>query len=219
MPRTKEMPYKFQVGDNIIIDVKSDNADLVPVFLKNDALPGTTPSRTRNIAYKVDLNGNIRMPIFGEIRVLGFDANEVQLKLEQKFSQYFTEDDSYFVSVSLDGIKYTIMGEINLPGPKVIYQNTVSIIDAITAAGDIPVTGDKKNVELFRITSNGIKKKTIDLTSIESLGSEIFYIQNNDYINVKPLSQKSLVEGLKSLQGIASIVSLITSTILLLRGL
>ena len=217
--KINRIPYKFQVGDNIAIDVKSDNASLVSVFLKNNALSEITSSGTRSITYKVDFKGNIRMPIFGEVNVLGFTADEVRLKLEKKFSQYFTQDDSYFVSVNLDGIKYTIMGEVNLPGPKVIYQNKLSIIDAITAAGDIPVTGDKKNVELFRITSQGIKKHTIDLTSIDALSSEIFYVQNNDYINIKPLSQKTLVEGLKSLQGIASIVSLITSTVLLLRGL
>ena len=88
------------------------------------------------------------------------------------------KEDSYFVSVKLDGIKYTIMGEINSPGPKVIYQNQLSILDAITFSGDIPISGDKKNVEVIRISPNGNKKLTIDLTSINALNSEIFFIQN-----------------------------------------
>ena len=55
---------------------------------------------------------------------------------------------------------------------------------------------------MIRISPNGNKKLTIDLTSINALNSEIFFIQNNDYINIKALRQKSLTEGLKPITGI-----------------
>ena len=210
-------PYKLQVGDNISIDVTSDNINLVAVFLKSS---GSLSENTSSpVIYSIDVNGNIRMPILGEINVLGYTTKEVRVKIEEKFANYFMKEDSYFVSVKLDGIKYTIMGEINSPGPKVVYQNQLSILDAITFSGDIPISGDKKNVEVIRISPNGNKKVTIDLTSINALNSEIFFIQNNDYINIKALRQKSLTEGLKPITGIVSLISLLTTTILILRGL
>ena len=206
-------PYKLQVGDNISIDVTSDNANLVAVFLKSNGSPSSP------VIYSIDVNGNIRMPILGEINVLGYTTKEVRVKIEEKFANYFMKEDSYFVSVKLDGIKYTIMGEINSPGPKVIYQNQLSILDAITFSGDIPISGDKKNVEVIRISPNGNKKLTIDLTTIDALNSEIFFIQNNDYINIKALRQKSLAEVLKPITGILSLISLLTTTIFIFRGL
>ena len=210
-------PYKLQVGDNISIDVTSDNVNLVAVFLKSS---GSLSENTSSpVIYSIDVNGNIRMPILGEINVLGYTTKEVRVKIEEKFANYFMKEDSYFVSVKLDGIKYTIMGEINSPGPKVVYQNQLSILDAITFSGDIPISGDKKNVEVIRISPNGNKKVTIDLTSIDALNSEIFFIQNNDYINIKALRQKSLTEGLKPITGIVSLISLLTTTVLILRGL
>lgn len=210
-------PYKLQVGDNISIDVTSDNVNLVAVFLKSS---GSLSENTSSpVIYSIDVNGNIRMPILGEINVLGYTTKEVRVKIEEKFANYFMKEDSYFVSVKLDGIKYTIMGEINSPGPKVVYQNQLSILDAITFSGDIPISGDKKNVEVIRISPNGNKKLTIDLTSINALNSEIFFIQNNDYINIKALRQKSLTAGLGSITGILSLISLLTTTILILRGL
>ena len=210
-------PYKLQVGDNISIDVTSDNVNLVAVFLKSS---GSLSENTSSpVIYSIDVNGNIRMPILGEINVLGYTTKEVRVKIEEKFANYFMKEDSYFVSVKLDGIKYTIMGEINSPGPKVVYQNQLSILDAITFSGDIPISGDKKNVEVIRISPNGNKKLTIDLTTINALNSEIFFIQNNDYINIKALRQKSLTEGLKPITGIVSLISLLTTTILILRGL
>lgn len=210
-------PYKLQVGDNISIDVTSDNVNLVAVFLKSS---GSLSENTSSpVIYSIDVNGNIRMPILGEINVLGYTTKEVRAKIEEKFANYFMKEDSYFVSVKLDGIKYTIMGEINSPGPKVVYQNQLSILDAITFSGDIPITGDKKNVEVIRLSPNGNKKLTIDLTSINALNSEIFFIQNNDYINIKALRQKSLTEGLGSITGIVSLISLLTTLALILRGL
>jgi polysaccharide export outer membrane protein len=210
-------PYKLQVGDNISIDVTSDNVNLVAVFLKSS---GSLSENTSSpVIYSIDVNGTIRMPILGEINVLGYTTKEVRVKIEEKFANYFMKEDSYFVSVKLDGIKYTIMGEVNSPGPKVVYQNQLSILDAITFSGDILISGDKKNVEVIRISPNGNKKLTIDLTSINALNSEIFFIQNNDYINIKALRQKSLTEGLGSITGIVSLISLLTTTVLILRGL
>ena len=210
-------PYKLQVGDNISIDVTSDNANLVAVFLKSSN--SLSENTSTPIIYSIDVNGTIRMPILGELNVLGYTTKEVRVKIEEKFANYFMKEDSYFVSVKLDGIKYTIMGEINSPGPKVVYQNQLSILDAITFSGDIPISGDKKNVEVIRISPNGNKKVTIDLTSINALNSEIFFIQNNDYINIKALRQKSFTEGLKPITGIVSLISLLTTTVLILRGL
>ena len=210
-------PYKLQVGDNISIDVTSDNVNLVAVFLKSS---GSLSENTSSpVIYSIDVNGTIRMPILGEINILGYTTKEVRVKIEEKFANYFMKEDSYFVSVKLDGIKYTIMGEINSPGPKVVYQNQLSILDAITFSGDIPISGDKKNVEVIRISPNGNKKVTIDLTTIDALNSEIFFIQNNDYINIKALPQKSFTEGLKPITGIVSLISLLTTTVLILKGL
>jgi polysaccharide export outer membrane protein len=214
----KDTPYKLQVGDNIIIDVASDNDDLVSIFLKS-----STTLNTRNpkaAVFSIDRHGNIRMPTLGEINVLGYSTTEVRLKIEEKISEYF-KDNNYFVSVKLDGIKYTIMGEIKVPGLKVMQQNRVSILDAISNSGDIPITGNKKNVEVIRFTPDGMRKISIDLTSINALNSEVFYIKNNDYINVLPVKQKSwgTTTGIQSVTSILSLVSLLTTTIFILISL
>jgi len=210
-------PYKLQSGDNIIIDIKSDDNDLISFFLKSNT--PTEPELLHKAIYSIDAYGYIRIPILGEINVLGYTTHEVRLKLEEKFKTYYKEEVSYFISVRLDGIKYTVMGEINQPGPKVVYQNQLSILDAITNSGDIPITGNKKKVEVIRISYEETKKYTIDLTSIEAVNSEVFYLKNNDYINIPPLKQKTwgTTTGIGSLSNVVQIFSLIvTSTILIL---
>ena len=170
--------------------------------------------------YSVDRHGNIRLPYIGEINVLGYTTEEVREKVEEKLDDYVEENTEIFVTVRLDGIRYTIMGEIASPGVKIIYQNQISIIDAVTNAGDITIVGDRKEVEVLRMTEEGYKKFEIDLTNISALDSEIFYVKPNDYINVKPLPQKALGFGTTGFQSLTTIVfSLITSAILIARGL
>ena len=106
--------------------------------------------------YSVDRHGNIRLPYLGEINVLGYTPTEVRKKIEAKIDEYISEEAEFFVTVKLDGIRYTVMGEVNRPGPKVLFQNRISILEAITDAGDIKVVGDRKSVEIIRSSATGI---------------------------------------------------------------
>ncbi|WP_347174492.1 polysaccharide biosynthesis/export family protein [Polaribacter uvawellassae] len=223
-------PYRLQVDDVLSIDVKAEDEKYVALFKKSNNVNQTASiinggfenGATALFGYRIDRHGNIRLPRIGEINVLGYTTKEVRLKLEEEILKYLTDKESFFVSVNLTGIKYTILGEINNPGPKVINQNRVSILDAISNSGDITITGNKKNVELWRNTINGRKKYVLDLTKATIFDSEVFYIQPNDYINVVALKQKSWgtgTTGLQSLTTLVSIFTLVTSTILLVRNL
>lgn len=191
-------PYKLQVNDIITIDVRASQEDLVKLF-KSGATAGANQSQAGGGYFTgntVDRHGNIRLPYLGEINVLGYTTREVRAKIEGKLlKRFFKSLDDLFVVVKLDGIKYTVMGEVGTPGTNVIYQNQVSIIDAVTNSGDITITGDRKNVQVIRLTPSGVQKYEIDLTDINAVNSEVFYIKPNDLINVMPLKQKSWGTG------------------------
>ena len=224
-------PYRLRVNDIINIDIKSVNPDLVKLFNKNttsgsgganNSSQGLSIGSSYFSGYSVDRNGNIRMPYLGEINVLGYTEVEVREKIEKKLLEIFKNKKDIFVTVKLAGIKYTIMGEVGSPGPKVIFQNQVSIIEAITFSGDITIVGNRKKVEVIRFLPNETKKFQIDLTNIDAINSNIFYIKPNDYINIPPLKQKawgSGTTGLQSLTTIISVFSLVTTTILLIKNL
>lgn len=225
-------PYKLKVDDIIFIDLKSSvKEELISLFLKgNESGQGRATNNTQQNSgagayfngYSIDSHGNIRMPYLGEINVLGYTVKEVREKIENELLKQFQDKNSFFVNVKLAGIRYTVLGEIRIPGPKIIYQNRVSILEAISNSGDITDVGNRKNVEVIRINPDGVKKFVIDLTKIEAIDSDVFYIKPNDVINVKPLKQKAWgtgTTGLGSLSSIISAFTLVTSTILLIRNL
>ena len=62
----------------------------------------------------------------------------------------------------------------------------------------------------------------MDLTSVSAFDSESFYIQSNDIVYIEPLKQKSWGTGTTGSQTFATIISvlsLVTTTILLVRNL
>lgn len=223
-----DTPYKLQVHDIITIDLKADDPNLVQMFQKQNGSGGGAIAQNQAqgggffFGYSVDRHGNIRLPYLGEINVLGYTTRQVREKIEEKLKEYLNDNTEIFITVRLDGIQYTIMGEVGSPGLKIIYQNQISILEAITNAGDITLVGDRKNVEVLRSTEEGMKKFEIDLTQIDALDSDVFFVKPNDYINVKPLPQKSWgvgTTGFQSLTTIVSVFSIVTSVILIVRGL
>ncbi|MCL7763438.1 polysaccharide biosynthesis/export family protein [Polaribacter sp. Z014] len=227
--RINNIPYKLQVDDILNIDIKSNDESLVSVFKKQSTGSGGGSANTSASAgasffsgYSIDSYGNIRMPTLGEINVLGYTELEVRKKLENELKKFIRTEEEIFVSVKLAGIKYTAIGEIGSPGPNVIFQNKLSIIDAISSSGDITTLGNKRKVEIIRNSITGTEKFTIDLTQINAFDSEVFYIKPNDIINVIPLKQKTWgtgTTGLGALATIVSILSLVSTTYLLARNL
>lgn len=226
--RINNTPYKLQIDDILNVQISSTNSELTEIFQRGQgggnigAIGGGQGQGAGYFAgYSIDKYGNIRLPILGEINVLGYTTVEIRKKIEKELKTFFKNEESIFVSVKLFGINYTILGEISGPGPNVIFQNRVSIIEAIANSGDITDLGNRKEVEIFRNSISGVKKYTIDLTTIDVFNSEVFYLKPNDYIYVRPLKQKfwgTGTTGLQSLTTFVSIFTLITSTIILARN-
>ena len=171
--------------------------------------------------FTIDDHGNIRMPLLGEVSVIGLTIDEVRIKIEQKLlAEYFNTASNLFVNVKLSGFRYTINGEIGLTGTRVLYQEKLNILEAVANSGDIPVTGDRRNIQLIRRNPQGTEIHNLDLTDINVMQSPYYNLQPNDYIYIKPLKQKTWgtgKTGVESLSSIITILSLATTTFLLLK--
>ncbi len=167
-------PYRVQVNDILSINVKALDPELVSIFNPVEGGQGALYFS----GFTVDLHGNIEFPILGEINVLGFTIKEIKEKVKSELlKQYFTETAELFVTVKLAGLKYTITGEAGA-GVYTLFQDRVNIIEALANAGDIPNTGDRKDILIIRQYPDGQKIHHIDLTDIKAMQSPYYYIQN-----------------------------------------
>jgi polysaccharide biosynthesis/export protein len=215
-------PYRLQTNDIIHISIKALDQKLVEIFSPVASQQMLVPSNDMLYynGYTVDDHGNIRIPVLGEINVLGYTLEEARVMVERKLlEEYFNQEATIFVSVKLAGFRYTINGEVSSPGTKTLMQEKVNIMEAIANANDITITGDRKSVAVIRQFPHGAEIHTIDLTDINAMQSPYYYLQPNDYIYVKPLPQKSWgtgTTGIQSLTTVVSILSLATTIALLL---
>ncbi len=224
--RETSKPYRVQVNDILSIKVKALDEELTAIFNPVETTNALTTQGQASLyfnGFTVDLHGNIKFPILGDINVLGFTVEEIedQVKVEL-LKQYFKETADIFVTVKLAGLRYTVTGEVSGSGVFTLYQDRVNIIEALANAGDIKNTGDRADVLVVRQYPQGQKIHHIDLTDIVAMQSPFYYIQPNDMILVKPLKRKALGAGetaTQTLTTIASIFSVLVTTYFLTRNL
>jgi polysaccharide export outer membrane protein len=220
--------YRLQANDMLSIRIKALDPELVAMFAITDMAAGGGGGAMLNRGeeahyydgFAVNDRGMIRIPTIGELNVLGNTLEEVRIKIEKELlERFFKEEANIFVTVKLAGMRFTINGEIAMPGTMIMFQEKVNILEAIANRGDITIVGDRKNVTIIRQYPYGTEMHDIDLTDIKVMESPYFYLQPNDYIYIKPLPQKTWgtgKTGLESLQTFVAVLSLATTTYLLL---
>ncbi len=222
--QTESKPYRLQTNDILSISLKALDQKLVEMFnvSANANQAQISPQAMYFNGYVVDNHGKIRIPVIGEVNVLGYTIDEVRATIEKRLlDEYFKTEARIFVNVKLAGLSYTINGEIGNPGTNVLYQDKVSIMEAIANSGDITITGNRKDVQIIRRFPYGYETYVLDLTDAKVMDSPYFYLQPNDYVYIKPLRQKSWGTGFTGMQSIGTImtaISVLTTLLLLSRN-
>ncbi|TXE17141.1 sugar transporter [Psychroserpens burtonensis] len=219
----QQKPYRVQINDILNVRVKALDQESVSILnpAGEENLKANGAERAYFDGFTIDVHGNIRIPTLGKINVLGYTTEEIEQLIEQQLlDEQFKATANIFVTVKLAGLSYTASGEIGSPGTQIIFKDRVTIFEAVANSGEIPLTGNKKEVQIIRQYPQGQQIHVLDLTDIEVLNSPYYYIQPNDIIYVKPVKQKTWgvgTTGRETLQTVVTVLGLITTTILLIN--
>lgn len=219
----QQKPYRVQINDILNIRIKVLDQDNVTIFnpVGEGNLNASGSERAYFDGFTVNLHGAIRIPELGEIHVLGYTVEAIEDLIKEKLlKEQFKDTANIFVTVKLAGLRFTVNGEIGNPGTIILFLERVNIFEAIANAGEIPITGNRKEVQIIRQYPQGQKIHTLDLTDMNVMKSPYYYIQPNDIIYVKPLKQKTWgtgTTGRESITTIISILSLLTTAFLLIN--
>ena len=137
----------------------------------------------KQLTYIVDSKGDIIMPELGKVHVAGLTVEQLQNQLTASISRWVENPQ---VNVRLLSFDIYVLGEVNRPGRINTTDNTLNILDAISAAGDLTQYGLRDRVMLIRNEGNKQKRVILDLGSADLLTSEYFYLRPGDYIYVTP---------------------------------
>lgn len=219
----QQPPYRLQISDVLSIRIKALDQELVEMFNPSGTASTSLDEGYYYDGFAIDRHGNIRVPTLGEINVLGRTTEEVRKIIEERITTEFLKPTAkLYVTVKLAGIRYTLAGEIGSSGIKTELTEKLSLVDAISNAGGVNDTGDLTDIVIIRQYPGGQRVHHVDLTRIEAMQSQYYYVQPNDLILVNPLPQKSLgtgTTGLDSFRTILTVITALATTILLFTRL
>ena len=209
-------------ADLLTIAVSSIDPNAVAIFnlpATTYLTPGNTELSTTPVmqTYLVDNHGNIDFPVLGRIKASGLTRIELADYIKEKVKVYVKEP---LVNVQIINFKISVLGEVNAPGTKSVSGERITILDAISLAGDLTINGMRNNALLIR--ENGMKKDfyRFDLTSSDLFSSPYFYLKQNDIIYIEPNEAKqnsSKIDSRKQFN--ISVASTITSVVATIASL
>ncbi len=143
------------------------------------------PSLTQSSApgFLVDPDGTIEYPLLGTIKVAGLTTTETRDLIKNKLKLYLKEPTVY---VRFLNYKISVLGEVVRPSVYVIPNESVTLPEALSMAGDMTIFGNRQNVLVIR-DDNGKKEfGRVNLNTREVYSSPYYYLHANDVVYVEP---------------------------------
>lgn len=195
-------PLRLRPEDKINIVVNSSDPMLMSQFnlvsnsyssrtLGASATPltisgGATSGAGVILAYTVDQQGDIEFPVLGRLSVLGKTRLEVAEYIKERLVARDLVKDPV-VTVEYVNLAVVVLGEVARPGRIDILNDHYTVLDALAAAGDLTIIGQRENVMVCREVDGEDQTYIINLCDRKSvLESPAFYLQQNDVIYVTP---------------------------------
>lgn len=195
--KQQDIERKYEVfiheDDLLSIMVNSKDPELALPFnmpLVTYQIGSESSGQQRVLGYLVDTNGDIDFPILGKMHVAGLSRLELRDLIKKKLiSGDYIKDP--VVTVQFLNYKVSVMGEVARPGSFTITGDRITLLEALSMAGDLTIYGRRDRVAVIR-EENG--KRTIlfhDLRSSEIFTSPCYYLQQNDIVYVEPNKAKA----------------------------
>lgn len=153
---------------------------------------GSSGSSSQGLSgYTVDKSGNIDFPVLGAVHVAGMTREEIASYIKEELVEKNLVKDP-IVTVEFQNLTVSVLGEVASPGRYNIDKDRLSLLDAISMAGDLTINGKRDNV-LVQREENGKKVLyKVDLNSgLDLYASPVYYLQQNDIIYVEPNSMRA----------------------------
>lgn len=218
---TAPMEIKIQPKDKLSILVNSQDLRLtnlfnLPIISQQVGMENTTNQNRGLSGYTVDSKGDIDFPVLGALHVQDMTREEVAAYIKKELQSHDLIKDPV-VTVEFMNLTVSVMGEVTRPGRYNIDKDHLTILDALSQAGDLTIYGKREKVLVLRTEEGKERVYGVNLCSADHLySSPVYYLQQNDVVYVEPNDTKarqSTVNGnnVRSTSFWISLASLLTT--------
>lgn len=165
-----------------------------------------------NLSYRVDSEGCIQFPSIGRMHVAGMTRAELARTITAHLVSHGLIAEP-IVNVAFSDAHFSVLGEVNAPGVKEMRQERVTIFEALAAAGDMTIFGERDKVRLIRPVDGREHVLTLDLRDPQLIASPYYFIHSGDVIYVEPSSTRAANREVSSLSSFAISLTSILVTV------
>lgn len=188
MPQGTSYEIKIVPEDELSIVITSSVPEATAMFNQpqaNTARRGdmNTQSTPRLQTYIVNKDGDIVMPVIGRLNVVGKTTREIEQMIVSRVSSTVKDP---FVRVELIGFYINVMGEVKNPHRVYVNSERFTLLDALSAAGDLTEYGERSNVLVIREENGQQIYHRLSLADSNIFSSPYFYLRQNDVVYVEP---------------------------------
>ncbi len=185
---------RLQPKDQISIIVNSKDPQLAALFnlatSSNQVGSAGSGDRSKISGYTLDDKGEIDFPVLGKVKISGMTKSEVAEHIKTSLMEANLINDPV-VTVEFMNLYVTVLGEVGRPGKYMITKDQITLLEALSMAGDLSIYGIRDGIYVVR-EENGqrITYKT-DIRSKNMFASPAYFLKQNDVIYVEPNKTKT----------------------------
>ncbi|MEP7168751.1 MAG: polysaccharide biosynthesis/export family protein [Bacteroidota bacterium] len=200
--------YKIAPNDIVGLSVYTNDGFKLIDLTASAATTGGGGVSTISTKYTVDIDGFVKLPIIGNVKIKEMTIREAEKVLEQQYATYYNKP--YVVLAVLNRRVLVFPGSGGAGKVVTLENENTSLIEALALAGGISETGKAFKIKLIRGDSRNPQITLVDLSTIDGMKHSNMLLQANDIIYVEPIPRVS--QGI--LAQITPIVGILTSVLL-----
>ncbi len=202
----KRTPYRIQPNDILSIKVKGIDKEAYDFMnLEPEGVLNAFNAASLFVnGYSVNDSGYVYLPVIGLLKVSNLTLNETKSLVQSAVNKQLKNTT---VFVSMISFKVSVMGEVKNAGQYYNYNNQLTILEALSLAGDVTDFGNRKNITLIRQNEQGNEVVRLDLTNPNLVMSKYYYLLPNDVVYVQPLKAKFTRQNAGNVGIIASVLT------------
>lgn len=215
----KEKDAVIRPGDWLLILISSKDFELAQMFnlpVVTNSLTGSgiaTGGTNRISGYLVDEKGCIDFPQLGSLEIKGLTLSQLSAMIKNKLIAGGYINDPVATAQYMN-YNISVVGEVARPGMFNASDGRITILEALSMAGDLTIYGKRDNVKVIREENGKRTVATLDLRSKRIFTSPYYYLQQNDVVYVEPNKAKagqSEINQNRTWGTFASIISVLVS--------
>lgn len=192
-----ELENKFEAVispyDELDVIISCFDSELAKPFNIYSAAQSAVRNSQQNLAYLVDQNGNIELPVLGVIHAGGLTRLELQEKIQNMLVAGGYINDPY-VMVRFRDFKVFFLGS-NGGKAITIPNERCTFLEALALSGDLNVYTNRHKIAVMREVDGKMTMRFLDPRSSKVFKDPYFMLQQNDFIITRNTSYRNFMES------------------------